>query len=210
MVGRSKLKAARLLTVLLPLQLTVGGVVSTMVTVWLQALLRLQQLVTTQVRVMFHGQEPLVTVLRIVTVTLVPQQASEAVGESNDQAKPHWTVLLPAQVRTGGVVSTTVTVWLQALLRLQQLVTTQVRVMFHGQEPLVTVLRIVTVTLVPQQVSEAVGESNDQTEPHWIVLLVAQVRTGGLVSTTVTVWLHVAVLLQQSVAFQVRVMSHGQ
>ena len=37
------------------------------------------------------------------------------------------------------------------------------------------------------------------------VLLLAQVMTGGVVSTTVTVWLHVALLLQQSVACQVRV-----
>jgi hypothetical protein len=69
---------------------------------------------------------------------------------------------------------------------------------------------MVMVTLVPQQTSEAVGELNDQVEPHWTVLLLAQVMTGGRVSTTVTVWLQVAVLLQQSVALQVRMIFHGQ
>ncbi len=43
--------------------------------------------------------------------------------------------------------------------------------------------------------------------PHSTVLLLAQVTTGAVVSTTVTVWRHMAVLPQQSVACQVRVMS---
>jgi hypothetical protein len=46
-------------------------------------------------------------------VILVPQQASKAVGGSKTQALLHTTVLSVAQFTTGGVVSTTVTVWVQ-------------------------------------------------------------------------------------------------
>jgi hypothetical protein len=44
-----------------------------------------------------------------------------------------------------------------------------------------------------------------------MVLLVPQVSKGGVVSTTVTVWVQVARLLQQSVTFQTAVQSaqHG-
>ena len=89
-----------------------GGVPPAMVTVWLQVAKLLQQSVACQVRVIIweQGPAPLVTVLRTITDTLVPQQASAAAGGSKLQVLPHWTVLPPAQVRTGGVVSTTVTV----------------------------------------------------------------------------------------------------
>ena len=93
---------------------------------------------------------------------------------------------------------------------LQQSVACQVRVTTHGQTPLVVVPRTEIDTLVPQQRSKAVGGSKDQAKPHWTVLLVAQVMVGARVSTTVTVWLHVAELLQQSVASQVLVSTHGQ
>jgi hypothetical protein len=68
---------------------------------------------------------------------------------------------------------------------------------------LVTVVRTVMVTFVPQQASTAVGGSNDQFEPHWTVLLVEQVMTGGVVSTILTISMHVAVFEQQSMACQV-------
>jgi hypothetical protein len=48
------------------------------------------------------------------------QQLCVAVGRSNVQGVPHWTVLSGAQVSVGGVKSITVTVWLQVLLLLQQ------------------------------------------------------------------------------------------
>src|SRR2546427_7172588 len=70
---------------------------------------------------------------------------------------------------------------------------------------LVTVLRIAMVAL--PQVSVAVGTSKVQPLPHSTVLLVTQVRVGGVRSCTVTVWLHSAVLPQASVARQVRVAS---
>jgi hypothetical protein len=52
----------------------------------------------------------LVTVARTVIVTFVPQQASIAVGGVKFQGVPRATVRLLAQVSTGGVVSTFVTV----------------------------------------------------------------------------------------------------
>src|SRR5437667_3530 len=72
---------------------------------------------------------------------------------------------------------------------------------------LVTVLRMVIVA-VPL-LSVAVGRSKVQALPNCTVLLVLLVQsiTGAVVSTTVTVWLHRALLLQASVACQVRVAS---
>src|SRR5881628_3095369 len=56
--------------------------------------------------------------------------------------------------------------------------------------------------------SVAVGASKVQTVPCSTVLLVLlQVMTGAVVSTTVTFWLHWAELPQASVACQVRVAS---
>src|SRR5436190_315728 len=98
-----------------------------------------------------HGPELLVVVLSTVTVGLALQQASNAVGSSKLQLEPHSTVLLGAQVKTGAVVSATVTTWLQLALLLQQSVTCQARVITCEQPaPLVLVPRIVTVTLAQQ------------------------------------------------------------
>jgi hypothetical protein len=63
------------------------------------------------------------------------------------------TVLLGTQVMPGGVLSTIVTVCVQVLKLLQQSVACQIRVITHGQVPLVLVLLAVMVTLVPQQAS---------------------------------------------------------
>src|SRR2546428_6368896 len=110
---------------------------------------------------------------------------------------------------TGAVVSTTVTVWLHWALLAQASVACQVRVASKvlPQWPavLVTVLRMVMVA-VPL-LSVAVGVSKVQALPDCTVLLVLRVQSipGAVVSTTVTVWLHRALLLQASVACQVRV-----
>ena len=72
-------------------------------------------------------------------VTLVPQQGEKAVGASNVQLVPHSAVLLVGQLIPGGVVLTTVIVWLQVLELPQQSIATQVWVMNCGQRPLVTV-----------------------------------------------------------------------
>src|SRR5712671_3238754 len=63
------------------------------------------------------------------------------------------------------------------------------------------------VTVALPQVSLAVGASKDQTLVHSTVLLGTQIMVGLVVSTTVTFWLHSAVLPQASVARQVRVAS---
>ena len=78
-----------------------------------------------------------------------------------------------------------------------------------GHKPLVTVFNTLIAGL-RQHRSVAVGGSNVQFEPHRTVLFVAQVRVGGVVSTIVTVSLHVFVLPQQSRASQIRVMNCGQ
>src|SRR5205823_4067408 len=126
------------------------------VIVWLQVALLLQQSVACQVRVMDIGQKPFVTVLSTVMPTWL-QQASRAVGSSKLHAEPHSTVLLLEQVITGGVVSRTVTIWLQMDLLPQQSVACQVRLnlSMQGEAPVfkATVLRTVIVTLVPQQSS---------------------------------------------------------
>jgi len=154
-------------------------------------------------------------VARTVIVTLVPQQASTAVGGENVQGVPSATVMLEAQVSTGGVVSRLVTIWLHVAELLQQSVARQVRVIVpgHGVGFWVMVLRMVMVTFVPQQPSSAVGGSKLQALPHCTVLLVAQVTTGGVVSTIDTVWLQRAeVFPQQSVACHCRVavVRHGE
>ena len=116
-------------------------------------------------------------VVRMVSVTFVPLQASLAVGTSKTKAVPHWTVLLVAQMMTGGVVSTFVTVWLQVLVLPHASVASQVRVMTCGQTPLVAVLRMVTATLVPLQEPTTVGGSKLHGVPQLTVLLIAQVST---------------------------------
>lgn len=73
--------------------------------------------------------------------------------------------------------------------------------------PLVTVLITETVTLVPQQSSTALGGSKLQGVPQGTLLFVAHVMTGGVVSIIWIDWLQVALLPQQSVACQVRVIS---
>src|SRR5260370_40569782 len=82
---------------------------------------------------------------------------------------------------------TTVTVWLQVSVLVEQSVACQVRLMICVQPvPLVLVSTTVIVTLEPQQTWEAEGASKLQAEPHWTVLLVAQVITSGVVSTVTT------------------------
>jgi len=151
----------------------------------------------------------LVTVFICTTNVLVPQQASTApVGGVKTHGEPNVTVRFGGQVTTGGVVSITVTVWLHVAKLVQQSIACQVRVTELEQKleaPLVTVLRTVTITLVPQHASIAVGGLNDHVEPHCTILFDAQISTGGVVSVIMMVCAHVAELLQQSVACHVLV-----
>src|SRR5216683_2970010 len=192
-VGASKLQALPISTVLLVLlQVITGAVVSTTVTFWLQEALLPQRSVACQVRVASKvvPQWPavLVTVLTIV-ILLVPL-LSVAVGASKVQALPSSIVLLVLlQVITGAVVSTTVTFWLQEALLPQASVACHVRVASNVLPQwlavLVTVLTIVIVLL--PLLSVAVGASKVQAAPSSMLLLVLlQVITGAVVSTTVT------------------------
>src|ERR1041385_9228245 len=115
-------------------------------------------------------------------VMVTVPQVSLAVGGSKVQALVHSTVLLPMQVMVGGVVSTTVTFWLQSAVLPQASVARHVRVASKvlPQCPvkLVTVLRMVMVAL--PQVSLALGVSKDQALVHSTVLLGTQVMVGGV------------------------------
>src|SRR5260221_10463107 len=100
---------------------------------------------------MNFGHVPLVTVLSAVTVTLVPLQASKAVGGVKVQGESHGKPTGEGQLIVGGVLSITATLWLHVLVFPHGSVTTQVRVITLGQIPLVTVPSTAIVRLVPQQ-----------------------------------------------------------
>ena len=92
------------------------------------------------------------------------------------------------------------TVWLHgALALLQQSSARQVRVAISGQMLLVTVFWTRILRLVPQQLSVAVGEPNVHGVLGDTVMLLGQVSVGGVVSTTATNCVQIALLLQQSV-----------
>jgi hypothetical protein len=75
-----------------------------------------------------QGEEMTVMLLATLMVTLVPQQASKAVGGSNVQPVPHSTNFNGAQVRTGGLVSMIETVSVQKAVLEQQSIADQVSV----------------------------------------------------------------------------------
>ena len=91
-----------------------------------------------------------------------------------------------------------VTVCAQVTLLLQQSAACHVRVTVCGQVPLVTVASTLIVTFVPQHSSTAVGGSKLHTEPQGTILLAGQVSKGAVVSSTVTVWVQVVMLVLQS------------
>src|SRR5207253_5365810 len=115
----------------------------------------------------------------------------------------------PAAPMAGGVVSTTVMVWLRVTEWLPlQSVASQVRVSVKvpGQVPGV-VTSLIRFTVAPPQVSEAVGGVKLGVAGHSMVALApAAPIVGAVVSTTVMVWCTWALWLPlQSVASQVRV-----
>ena len=156
--------------------------------VWLQVALLVQLSVARHVRVMLNvllPQKPtvLVTVLSTVTVRFVPSHKSFTVGGMKLQAVPHSTIRSSAQARTGGVVSTTVMVWLHVELFVQESVARHVRVelKLRPQNPavLVTVSTSVTMTFVPSQTSFTFGTPKTQEVPHSTIRSGAQLSTGG-------------------------------
>src|SRR5207245_539774 len=73
-------------------------------------------------------QVAFVTVLVIWMVILVPSQMSVAVGSVNVHGVPHSIVKFVEHAISGGVVSTTVTAWLQLATLPQSSIVLQVRV----------------------------------------------------------------------------------
>jgi hypothetical protein len=116
----------------------------------------------------------------VIAMEFVPQVASVAVGGSNVHSVPQETDLLVGQLIEGGVVSTTVTVWLHWFVRLQLSTICQVRVALNvsPQNPEEFVV-VDTITKGP----EAVGGLNVHGVPHSTVLLDAQMIVGGWAST---------------------------
>src|SRR5207247_1291741 len=110
-VGGSKVQTEAHSTVFPPTQVMVGLVVSTTVTFWLHSAKLPHSSVARQVRVeskvLPHWPVVLVAVLTILTVTL--PHVSAAVGQSKAHGVVHSSVLSPAQVMVGLIVSTTVT-----------------------------------------------------------------------------------------------------
>ena len=108
---------------------------------------------------------------------------------------------------TGGVVSSTLTVWLQTTLLLHASVAFHVRVAIKAPPPrtFVTVPEVTIVTLVPSQVSSTLGGSKVHGCPHSTMRFVAHVRTGGVVSITLTVCEKDALFEHASMACHTRV-----
>ena len=111
---------------------------------------------------------------------------------------------------SGGVVSTTVMVWLQKATLLHVSIAIHVRVVlkaFEHEGLGKTVIFETTVMFVitPSQASTAVGVVNTTGFPHSTIWSRPQLRFGGVVSMIVIVWLQNAVLLQASLAIHVLV-----
>ena len=105
-----------------------GGVVSTTEIVWEQVTVLVQQSVMSQLRVVVcrQGVPNNGVVNWTVIVTFVPQHASKGVGGSKTIGVPHSTVLLGAQVGTGGVVSAIMIVSVHEAVLVQQSTACQV------------------------------------------------------------------------------------
>src|SRR5207249_11806967 len=116
-VGVLKVQSVPHSTVMLLTQLMVGAVRSWTETVWLHSAVLPQASVARHVRVASNvlPQWPvrLVTVLRMVMVAL--PQVSVGVGVAKGQGLVHSTGLFGTQVMVGGVWSSTVVFWLEAV-----------------------------------------------------------------------------------------------
>src|SRR5438132_9645052 len=113
-------------------------------------------------------------------------------GEVKSQKVPHSTTRSGEQVRWGP--ATIEMVWLHTELLLQESVARQVRVAVNtaGQLVLVRFVTVLTMTMFvirPLQRSTAVGAVKTIVAPQSSTWLGAQLSTGGVVSTTVIVWL---------------------
>ncbi len=132
-----------------------------------------------------------VVVLTRVIGRFVPSQTSFTVGVSKVHGVPHSIIRFCPQLNTGGLVSTTVIVWLHVEEFVHESVARQTRVAVKPlpQKPvlLVIVLTGTRVTFVPSQRSFTLGGEKSHGVPHSMIRLSPQVSRGGVVSITLTV-----------------------
>jgi hypothetical protein len=126
----------------------------------------------------------------------------------------HSIVTLFGHVIIGTVLSSTTIVWLHVFILPQSSVAFQVLVMVyscgHVGEATVTSLKV-TVGIA-SQLSVAVAVpvfAGNVLAVHSIVVLAGHVIIGAVLSSTTIVWLHVFILPQSSVAFQVLVIVYS-
>ncbi len=191
-----------------------GGVVSSTLMVCVAVAVLPQRSVDVQVRVMLNsfGQEPFV-VTSAKPKEGIPQ-LSVAVGVVQEGTTEHSIVVGAGKPEiTGGVVSSTLIVWEAVAVFPQPSLAVQVRVILNsfGHEPLVVTSTNVRVGV--EQLSVAIGVVHEGATEHSIVVGPGSGDiTGGMVSSTLIVWVAVEVLPHSSVAVQVRVIlySFGQ
>jgi len=121
------------------------------------------------------------------------------------------TVTSAGQLIVGGVVSTTVTIWLRFVLFPQPSFAVHVRVMMLV-EPTAFVTVTTLGTITPAHASVNTGALNTGAAGHSMVALApcAVVTSGAVVSTTVITWLRFVLFPHPSFAVHVRVMRFVQ
>jgi len=170
-----------------------------------------QSSVAVQVRVMLYsfGQLPLVVTSANVN-TGIPQ-LSVAVGVAQDGVPEHSMVDAPGRAEiTGGMVSSTLIVCDTVAVFPQRSVAVQVRVLLKEDGHASAIVTSTEVNVGTPQLSIAVGVVQEGIPEHSIVDGPGNAdSTGGMVSSTLIVWIAVEVLLHRSVAVQVRVMLYS-
>src|SRR2546427_4425822 len=116
----------------------------------------------------------------------------------------HSMVLSAAQAIVGGVLSSTVMVWLQEALLPHSSVAVQVRLVAYlilppGVPQLPAMAVSVWLSVTAPHTSVGAGSTNAGVAGHSMVLSAAQAIVGGVLSCTVIVWLQEAVLPHSSV-----------
>jgi Ni,Fe-hydrogenase III small subunit len=138
-------------------------------------------------------------------------QLSVAVGVVHVGVPEHSIVVGPGNAdNTGGMVSSTLMVWVAVDVLPHRSVAVHVRVMLYsfGQDPLV--VTSAELNIGAPQLSVAVGVVHDGVPEHSIVVGAGNPEmTGGVVSSTLMVCVAVAVLPHPSSAVQVRVILYS-
>jgi len=138
-------------------------------------------------------------------------QLSVAVGTSKEGVPEHSTVVGPGNPEmTGGVVSSTLMTWEAVAVLPHGSVAVQVLVILYSLGHVPDVVTSANVRVGTPQLSVAVGVAKEGVPEHSIVVGPGNPEiTGGVVSSTLIVWLAEAVLPQASVAVQVLVILYS-